>query len=416
MINLWKIIINKSWLGAFLALSIVLVINSSETGIALEDGETKFAIQASAIRAEDSLLENDVEDNIAFKVVNNSYGYKQDYYKKSKKDKQKTAILVIGYNRPEYLVQVVSSLEKNPASQSLPFFFVFDGGPQAKQQENINIVKRSTIKHKEIVLRSTSYGCGRNLIDARRMLFDWCEYDRIVFFEDDVVVTPEYINLVLNLDEWAHKNYDNIGFTTAYCGCFLSLPEKLKYLSHVGVGVSCIGYCIRRGVWNKIKPIIYEYENKFLKDVLYNRRNSQAIRKWLKATYDRSKPVVYSNPFKSKQNIIAHFIHDKSPTSQDGITMFALLLNGYVPLLTRVNRAVNIGKYGLHFTPSLWEKLGFGKIKLDRFKQDYSLKEFIAFDAKKSNLEEYSWKLKEDNSAELLAIVNGLYLNAFFNR
>lgn len=354
-----------------------------------------------------------IGENSSLRVVNNSCNYDWRYYKRAKKENKNTAVLVAGYNRPEYLSRVVKSLEENPESQLLPFYFFLDGGSQSKQKENMRIIQQSKIRHKEIVDRNSNYGCGRNLIDARRMLFDWCEYEKIIFFEDDVIVSPEYICLVLNLDEYAHKKYDNVGFVTAYNMAPLSLPEKLKCLNQVTVGVICIGYCMRKRVWDDIKSILYTYENSFLKNINYNQRNSPEIRKWLKETYDKSKSLFFKKPLKSEEDLIKHFIHERSPSSQDGITIFALLLRGYAPLVTKVNRAVNIGKHGIHFTPQLWEKLGFNKIKLDRFKNDSYLKEFSFLISKAINLRSSSEIMKEKNLKAILGTINGINLDHF---
>ncbi len=127
------------------------------------------------------------------KNSNNQWGYQQKYYKFAQKNNVSTGILVNTYNRPQYLQQLIASLEKNPESQTLPFFFVLDGGPNATQKENFELITKSKIKNKEIVARKTNYGCGRSIIDARRFMFEWCDFEKIILFEDDFVASPEYI-------------------------------------------------------------------------------------------------------------------------------------------------------------------------------------------------------------------------------
>ena len=90
----------------------------------------------------------------------------------------RTAILVIGFKRLSYFQQTLESLERNPESQTLDFYFYLDGGRESRQDELIEMINTSSIKNKHIVCRESNYGIGRHLIGARREIFDGLGYDR----------------------------------------------------------------------------------------------------------------------------------------------------------------------------------------------------------------------------------------------
>ena len=109
----------------------------------------------------------------------------------------RTAILVIGFKRLHYFEQTLESLERCPESQTLDFHFYLDGGKKSRQGELKQMIDASSIKSKHIVCRESNYGIGRHLIGARRDLFDGLGYDRLILFEDDMILSPTYITTVL---------------------------------------------------------------------------------------------------------------------------------------------------------------------------------------------------------------------------
>jgi glycosyltransferase involved in cell wall biosynthesis len=306
-------------------------------------------------------------------------------------------VLVVAYNRPEYLSQVIASIENNPESTSLPFFFFLDGGPGSAQNENSDLIQRSKIARKGIILRDDNYGCAKNLIDARRFMFDWCQFEKVIVMEDDLIITPQYLGLLIRLHQWAKTKYDNIGPVQAWSYCTLPLKEKRRRLSHVvdsgNSWWSFLNYCVDRETWNLISPILYEYESRFIDAIpktadFFLQRSKPGysilapeIRIWIKEliAHRHPKPVLdQKRQFKCVPlDYESIFSSDTFEPNQDLMTGFALWMAGLIKVQTVVNRAQHIGRTGITINDqTLWEHFGFDKIILDEFQTDANLLNF----------------------------------------
>ncbi len=127
---------------------------------------------------------------------------------------------------------------------------------------------RVTLEHfpdAQVILRDANFGCGRNIIDARRHLFDILEYKQVFVIEDDMILSSSYLQYCLNLMMWANSNYSNIGVVQGWNKCFYSSAEKQKHLREVHPTVTnWWGYLMDSQCWNSIRDEIYEYEKQWL--------------------------------------------------------------------------------------------------------------------------------------------------------
>ncbi len=275
------------------------------------------------------------------------------------KNKLDTAVVIIGFNRPHYFKEVIAALAANPESKKLPFFFILDGGPKARQQEYIALINAAKIKRSYIIKRKVNFGLHRNIISALRFIFDKCKFNRIIHFEDDVKVTPEYLGLVLNLDNWAHGRYGNIGAVQAFRPSHMTLEEKKGKLALIGETAGLLlGYCLRRSVWDDIKDIVYEYEQKFLVGCNCN-KDGQAIKDWMQERLDQGRRLKEIPLGLQRWDIPLDIYYSKIPemgTGQCGVMTMSFFLKGYSRLTTLVNRAITIGQKGTYYTPELYQR------------------------------------------------------------
>ena len=100
----------------------------------------------------------------------------------------KTALFTASYNRPELFLEVLKGLEQNKDDlENIDVYHYIDGGVDSKQQELLAHIKNSNLEFEEIILREENYGVGRNLIGARRDLYDKLGYERVILVEDDLI-------------------------------------------------------------------------------------------------------------------------------------------------------------------------------------------------------------------------------------
>ena len=249
----------------------------------------------------------------------------------------RTALLLLGFNRLDYFEKTLTSLENNPEAHQADLHVYLDGGPNAKQSEIINMVNESKFQNPVIVTRDENWGIGRHLIDARRELFDNQKYDRIVLFEDDMTLNPDYLRTVLSLDDWTSK-YSDVGTVMAFNLNSAQKKTQSEQLQKIiFTNRHFWGYCMRRTVWEEIKEILYEYESKYLTGIDYSSRPHRRIRfffirRWMK----QGRKSRGGNPLSKPKWLNAPFPKWpwRSPTSQDAITALALWVKGYCRITT----------------------------------------------------------------------------------
>ncbi len=332
-----------------------------------------------------------------------AYGYDKAYMNISSRMNQPVGIVIIAFNRPHYLEKLVKSIENNLESQTLPFYFVLDGGPRAKQKENREVIERSSIKYKEVILRPRNFGCAKTVIDAHRFMFDWCGFQKIIYIQEDLVLSPYYFKLLLNLHKWATSNYSNVGMVSGWSYCNLNKDKKKERLALVKEPMywwSFVTYCLDSNVWNDIKPILYDYE-KFIDMIPHSPefdkarskpgfwKDASKVRSWMrtlcsmKAQSDSHFPLFHYRiepgkaifpSFGTYKTIRDYYYLVGRPFSinEDCMTAFSLWMKGYLKIETVVNRLKHIGEIGITGAHNISLRPS-----LDIFHEDKELQDFI---------------------------------------
>ena len=274
----------------------------------------------------------------------------------------KTAIFTASFNRPDLMQELLIGLANNADDlEGIDVHHYVDGGPKAKQTEIEAIIKESGVPYTSIVLREENYGVGRNLIGARRDLFDVHGYERVILIEDDLIPGPNFIKTTLSLADWA-REYADIGMVQVW-----NLPQQPVSEDDLDVVVPThehfYTYSIDVEVWNEIKDTLYEYERQYLDGVAYTKKDWRAIRKrFMKPRYSKLRTIR-----RGKTLLAAEHPHPPPfgprlkrtvPTGQDAITALALWQKGFVRLATLAPRAVMKGVDGVHSTAKVFEQLG----------------------------------------------------------
>lgn len=292
------------------------------------------------------------------------------------------AICICGYDRPVYMQKFVQTLATNEESHNMPVFAFIDKADD-DSFESQKAAIRDSLPHAVVVRRPVRFGCGRNLIDARRQVFDSLGYEKAFIFEDDMLVSEHYLRLCLKLFQWAESRYANVGAVQAWNWCSMPSDIKRQYVNRVQATLTnWWGYLISRKAWDRISHHMYKYEKLFLGGD-YSKRPHRSIMAWFNARMKLGS-VITGGHFPTH----AKWEHEKNeffkgcPTGQDGCTSVLFESQDLVRLCTVVNRGLYIGREGIHMNHRRWIQHGFNKITLDEFPSDKSLDEFASIQEK----------------------------------
>ncbi len=274
----------------------------------------------------------------------------------------KTALFTASYNRPDLFLELLAGLELNLEDlENIDIFHYIDGGVNSKQSEIVALIERTKLPCKEVIIREENYGVGRNLIGARRDLFDVKGYERVILVEEDLIPGPNFVKTNLNLANWA-KQFNDVGMVQVW-----NLPKETITEKHLALvepsHTHFVTYCLDVEVWNEIKETLYEYEKKYLTGVSYQNKKWRKIRKkFMKPRYAperkiREGPLLipkdrqHPPPFGPKLKRIV-------PTGQDAVTSLALWEKGFIRIATIAPRALLKGEDGVHCNPDIFDALG----------------------------------------------------------
>lgn len=291
------------------------------------------------------------------------------------------AIGIVGYNRPNYLYQTIQSLAENSEAREWPVFAFLDFSDKEKDRDAMK--EQATMLKKAlpgciIIRRPVNFGCGRNIIDVHRQLFDNLGYDRVWVFEDDLTVSPDYIGLCSRLFDWSLERWANIGAVQGWSMNLKPVSEKLRYRRCVHpTFANWWGYCQSAKSWEAMRDDIYDYERLFLGGV-YGRRPHKSIVEWFRSKIKSSPSHDFGGEaFDQSEAVRQHKRYWESPpTGQDAAMMWMFRRHNFVRFATSVNRGFYIGRHGIHMNPRWYESHGFGRHKLDLMPGDDSLNDF----------------------------------------
>jgi len=180
--------------------------------------------------------------------------------------------------------------------------------------------------------------------------------------EDDMILAPSYIQTVLDLSKWSQQ-YCDVGTVMAYNINADSLEQQQSQHQHViATNRHFWGYVLTRDVWQIIKPIVYDFESKYLMKTSYAKRSHFRIRwMFMRSWMSKKRQARSGKRMVPDECLSAPFpkIPRKSPTSQDAITALALWHHGFTRITTRVSRAQYIGVEGFSFSPEVYAQMGF---------------------------------------------------------
>jgi len=177
----------------------------------------------------------------------------------------KTAIVVFSFNRPEYLVKTLKALSENTQIDNCDVYLFQDGWKndskrpytvpaieaenKEKVEQCVGIIKGFPFAHKKIIAKKYNVCIGKQLQEAKAMLFE--NYEHVLFFDDDHVVGKDYIDILLKLHNQypdaivgaqateirnipPNANLDQVGVTTVNSkGDAYATPGRWRWLGYL---------------------------------------------------------------------------------------------------------------------------------------------------------------------------------------
>lgn len=271
-------------------------------------------------------------------------------------------VALISFDRPDYLSQLILSLESQTSLQGVQFYLFQDGarnkfskrlrGDQSLIDQCMEIFKRSRLPSKDVFYHKDNVGIAINQFMAWEHVLQRHKY--MLMIEDDQILSPHCLRLIkLMLRQFEFS--EQVGSVRAPDRPHCQPEDNEKYLDAV---CQAIGHwwvvALWRDRWERVKPLYMDYY-KMVKDIDYQLRAHGDIREFYRAHGWTSRA-----------------------TSQDGGKEMAFWRAGYKHLAMVVNRSKTIGERGVHQSPGLFKKMGFDKIKLTDYPQDEKIVQFKA--------------------------------------
>ena len=274
----------------------------------------------------------------------------------------RTAGLVFSFNRPEYLAQVLQSLQKQ-TDKNIDYILIQDGAVNrisrrkyANEHDVRQCVKMFTdadLPGSQTVVNSHNMGMAHQKLLGYSVAFKEYDYDTCIVFEDDLVVAPNYVRLMRVL---LHQFGSDRKIATVQASDSKVTYDDYNNLSYKELSLieyshrHFWGYGTWKDRWAMHKPIYDTYYN-LIKDRDYRLRPHGKIRK----------------------------LTGIKQTSHDAALDWCIEKCEQKKVNTVIPRATYIGRTGLHCRPDLFKKSGYEdrlSFPID-FEEDKDIDKFI---------------------------------------
>nr|WP_156387687.1 glycosyltransferase [Methylobacterium sp. Leaf399] len=308
-------------------------------------------------------------------------------------------IFIVSYNRPQYLRQTLEGLRASVDLSSDPGrdVWLFQDAAYSSYYDVVKTDPKLIDECVEIFHRifpqgkmrrsSSNLGIALNIDAAEQCAFVEHDNEAAIFFEDDLVPSPRYIEILDRLIEQALGD-ERIGMVSAYgSNVVVTVEAQERSKTALGRMHHNWGFGLTRRHWRERNELVRPYIDA-ISLVDYSDRPYLPIYKlWLSRGYG---PL---------------------PSNQDLFKNVATNELGRVRISTATVNAKYIGEEGEHYTPDLYNSIGFDKTEIFDYKND-------AVELDQLSAEKYEKFLEIDRNAltsrkmpPLTLIQSGLHLD-----
>lgn len=271
----------------------------------------------------------------------------------------KIGVGIFSFNRPNYLKQQIKSIEDASHLNSFEFHLFQDGWVSdtlginvAKPLDCIECMQEfdlCKITNKQIHTRNQkNVGLAVNQYEGLCYLTD--NYDYVMLLEDDVVLSPHWFKLSLELIPYLDKYEETI---FSFSPGFRKMDNESRELDTlVSDNHHHFAEIFKSSNHVRIRPLFNQYYE-LVRNVEYRQRSHIEISKFFKK--------------------MGHW--KSNVTGQDCGKEWAIAQNNMKRYRFCMNRAIYIGEQGEHFRPEFYKKNKFGEQKPYIFEEDKTLSE-----------------------------------------
>ena len=258
-----------------------------------------------------------------------------------------TPIAVMSFDRPDYLRQVLATLKAQIPALSDDRVYLFQDGSRVAGTPvtDDRLIERCIAEFKEFFPQSKIFagtenlGVALNFNRAEQHFFSECGAEAAMFFEDDLVLSPHYVETLERLIQLAQSN-ERIAYVAAYGDHHAKLEAQRESAAKLVLMRHKWGFALTRRQWLKQRPLMEPYLE-IVSRKGYRQRDHQEI-------FQYYRKLGFGSP----------------GTSQDAMKDVASAVLGTTKIMTFACFGKNIGKTGLHSRPEFYDKEGFGQTEL----------------------------------------------------
>lgn len=256
----------------------------------------------------------------------------------------------MSFNRPDYLEAVLKTLVRQADAELVqrPIALFQDGsmnpfsGQRRAREEDITRCEKLFREYLPTgVVHSSrdNLGIALNFERAEKYVFEELSADAAIFLEDDLVLSPHYINSLDHLIGVA-LNDERIGHVAVYGDHRAGLSQQMKSPEAYVLLEHNWGFGLTRRQWARNRQYVDQYLN-IVKNCDYTLRDNNAIRNLYEAW------------------------HMRPPgNSQDVTKTLACCVTGAVKLNTNACLGKYIGAKGIHMNQQWYDRLGYANTEL----------------------------------------------------
>jgi len=265
-------------------------------------------------------------------------------------------ILISVYNREKHLKNCINALLANSLAKESVLYVVSDAAANPSHEDAINAIRDyiktiNGFKEVNLIARPTNMGSYASVSNA----FDFVikKHGKIIFLEDDIYVTPNFLNFLNDGLKAYNDNYKVFSVSAYSFPCIL--PTMTSSSVYFFNGHSPWGFATWANRWNNIDFLLNDFNEQIKNRGLFKKLKNTAPNATLILLLDRARIInamdarIYFNLIKNDQYVVFPTISLTRNTGHDGSGEHCGTNNTYM------NQKIDDGSFTYSFPPNIYK-------------------------------------------------------------